>query len=99
MFDAPPLDSMTLGQKIGRIFYLSLTLLVICILAAMTFASLLFVLEQGGLKSSDVPRFLTGLGIVLTGFSVNAICVAVLLKIRTLDSKLNLPSKSSRFYP
>jgi hypothetical protein len=46
LFDPPPLASMTLGQKIARILGVSLTLLVICILSTILFATGILMIEQ-----------------------------------------------------
>ena len=61
----------------------------------MTIASILFVFEQGGFKSSTTHELLTGLGIVFTGLFVNVICIVVVLEVREIDSKLNLHHKPS----
>jgi hypothetical protein len=86
---------MTLGQKIGRIFCVSLTLVLISVLAAMTVACILFVLEHGVRISNTIPEFLSGLGIILAGLIVNVICVGLLFQIRMIDSKINLHHKSA----
>jgi hypothetical protein len=89
-FNPPPLASMTFRQKLGRVFCIFLTLLVVCIVAALTLAALIFVVQQSYFKIATVPELLTGLVIIVASFLINAICVAVLIEIRKLDSKIAL---------
>jgi hypothetical protein len=78
---------MTFGQKIGRILSVTFALLVVCVLAAFTIASLLFLRGQGWFDSDTLSHFRTDAGIILAGFLVNLICVRVLLEIRKADLK------------
>jgi len=95
LFDPPLRDSMSFGQKLGRIFRFSLILVIICILVALVLASAIFVVQECKLVVNSVPEMLTGIAIVLASLIVNALCVRVLLEIRKLDSKVVSPSQSS----
>jgi len=90
LFDPPPLSSMTLAQKAGRIFLFCATLVVGSILVAMLGAVGLFVMEKGR-EMDSMPEFLNGLGIIVVGIVVNAICVFVLLHFKKADTKLVPP--------
>jgi len=91
LFNPPPRDSMSLTQKIGRIFLVALTLTISCILAAMLEAVIIFVIQRGHAMLSSIPELLSGLEIILAGICVNAVCVAILLQIRKADRKLIPP--------
>jgi len=91
LFEPPPLASMSLGQKIGRIFNVCLALLVICILTAITAAAFIFGVQQTCLIMGKASESLLGLEIIALGLSVNAICFYAVLRVRKLDLKLNLP--------
>lgn len=88
LFTPPPLDSMTRSQKVGRIFLITITLVVNSILFAMVGASLIFLLERGTAMLNSVPALMEGLVIILTSIFVNALCVSVLLQIKKADRKL-----------
>ena len=79
-------------QKTGRVFLLSITLVVASILSAMVGALALFIVEQGR-ELGNMPEFYSGLFIVLTGLAVNFGCVFILLQIKKADTKLVPPKK------
>ena len=91
MFNPPPLESMTLTQRAGRVFLLTLAMVVASILFAMAGAVGLYVMERGR-ELRDTPQFYHGLVIVLVGIAVNAACVFVLLQVKKLDSRLLPPA-------
>ena len=95
LFNPPPLASMNLRQKVGRILFISLTLITVCILAAIALAAVIFVVEQSSLKISATPEWPIGLAIVFTSICVNTLCVIALLEIKKLDSKFNLPPQAA----
>jgi Kef-type K+ transport system membrane component KefB len=88
MFDPPPLQSMNRTQKVGRIFLVTITILVTCILTAMGAAVVLYLFERGRQMLGSVPELAAGLEIILAGAAVNAICVIMLFEIRKIDRKL-----------
>jgi hypothetical protein len=92
LFDPPPLKSMTLSQKAGRIFLLTFTLLVGSVLFAMVGAVGLFIMERGR-ELRDTPQFYHGLLIIFVGMAVNAGCIFILLQIKKADTKLVPPKK------
>lgn len=88
LFNPPPLVLMNRSQKIGRVFLVTLTLVISCTLTAMLGALGIFVIERGRVMLASIPDLLSGLEIIFASISVNAICVAVLLQIRRADRKL-----------
>ncbi len=92
LFNPPPLASMSVMQKTGRVLVLSGTLVVASILAAMLGALTLFLVERGR-ELGERPNFYSGLGILLAGLAVNFGCVFVLLQIKKADTHLVPPPK------
>jgi hypothetical protein len=92
LFNPPPLASMNLAQKAGRVLLLTASLVVGSILFAMIGAVGLFLMERGR-ELRDSPQFYNGAFIVLTGIAVNVSCVFVLLQIKKADTKLVPPKK------
>ena len=90
LFNPPALGSMSSMQKIGRIFLVTITLVVSCILLAMLGALGIFIVERGHAMISNTPELISDLGIIFVSVSVNALCVMVLLQIRKADHKLML---------
>jgi hypothetical protein len=92
LFDPPPLASMNMAQKTGRVLLLSFTLLIASVIFAMLGALGLFIMEKGR-ELGDAPEFYQGALIVLSGIAVNVACVFVLLQIKKADTKLVPPKK------
>jgi hypothetical protein len=92
LFDPPPLESMTVPQKAGRVIFLTCTLVIASVLVAMLGALGIFVLERGR-EMRSTPELMDGLGIILLGVSVNACCVFILVQIKRADNKLVPPKK------
>jgi len=92
LFNPPPLKSMTLYQKTGRILFFTFALVVGSILFAMVGTLGLYLTERGW-ELHDTPGFYHGLLIVLVGLGVNVGCVFVLLQIKKADHKLLPPEK------
>jgi uncharacterized membrane protein YidH (DUF202 family) len=90
LFDPPPLQSMSVNQKTGRVFLLSATLVIGSVLVAMIGAVGLFLVEKGR-ELGDMPELLDGLGIIVIGVIVNAVCVLMLVEIKRTDHKLIPP--------
>jgi hypothetical protein len=91
LFDPPPLATMSRAQKIGRIFLVTTTLVISCILTAMLVTLGIFVIERARDLLGSIPKLLDDLGIILVSMIVNAICVIVLLEIKKADGKLIPP--------
>ena len=92
LFNPPPLSSMNLAQKTGRILLFTAALVIASILFAMVGAVGLYIMECGR-ELRDVPEFYHGLMIVTVGVGVNIGCVFVLLQIKKADTKLLPPEK------
>jgi hypothetical protein len=89
LFNPPPLSSLSLPQKFGRIVGVSFTLFALCILAALALASGIFIIDRAYTNLSTSTELLKGLEIVVTGLGVNVVCVAVLLEVRKADLRLH----------
>jgi hypothetical protein len=92
LFNPPPLKSMNLAQKAGRVLLFTAALVIASIVFAMVGAVGLYIAERGR-ELRDVPEFYHGLLIVLVGIGVNVGCVFVLLQIKKADTKLMPPSE------
>jgi hypothetical protein len=90
LFNPPPLDSMNLPQKAGRVLLFAATLVIASIFFAMVGALGLYVMERGRAIGS-APEFYQGFWILLLGIGVNIGCVFVLLQIKKADTKLMPP--------
>ena len=95
LFNPPPLGSMNVTQKTGRVLLFSGTLVIASIVFAMVGAVGLYLLERGR-ELRDVPQFYHGLLIVLIGIAVNVACVFVLLQIKKADTKLVPPPEKKQ---
>ena len=82
---------MTAAQKIGRVLTLAATLVIGSIVVAMIGAVGLFIMEKGR-EFSNTSEFLDGLGILITGVVVNALCILILIQIRRTDHKVIPPT-------
>ena len=94
LFNPPPLESMTLTQKVGRVFLVALTLVVICILSAMLGALGIFLVQKAHGMLAGTPELLDDIAIIFASMVVNTICVIVLLEIRKADRKLVPPPET-----
>ncbi len=92
LFNPPPLGSMTVVQKSGRILLFTGALVIASILFAMAGAVGLYIMERGR-ELRDTPEFYHGLMIVLVGIVVNAGCVFVLLQLKKTDIRLVPPAE------
>ena len=99
LFNAPPRAAMNRRQKVGRVLFVSGTLVVLCILSAMAFAVGIFVVERIGRAVDRIPDLWSTAAIIIVGLAVNALCVYVLFLVKRLDRNLMLgpgePSTSS----
>ena len=98
LFDPPPLVSMTLAQKAGRVLLLSGTLVVGSVLVAMIGALGLYLMEKGR-ELGNTPEFFQGVAIIVTGIVVNTICVLVLIQFKNADHKLIPPTRPKPVVP
>ncbi len=93
LFDSPPLDTLTQVQKVGRVFLVTVSLVVVCILTAMLLALGIFLIERSHLiftalmedNFSVVARMT---GILALSVGVNVFCVFILFQVRRLDRNL-----------
>jgi len=72
---------MGIVRKVARTFYVSLTILVVCLLTALALASGIYFFEQAHAALSAIPHLAAGLEIVLLGLLVNCFCVVVLSQV------------------
>jgi hypothetical protein len=91
LFDPPPLAKMSRRQKIGRVFLLTGTLVVVCLITAMLGAVGIFIMQQGRDMASSMRDLLHDVGIIFVCMIINAFCVIVLLEIKKADHKLIQP--------
>jgi hypothetical protein len=95
LFNAPPRASMTLLQKVGRIFLVTLSLFTFSVFSGLVLALALFLFERiASGKIGDYPMAKV-LAILLDSVLVNVVCVFILLQIKRLDETLIPPADSA----
>jgi threonine/homoserine/homoserine lactone efflux protein len=92
LVNPPPLSTLNFLQKVGRVLLFTSTLVVGSILAAMIGALVLYLVERGA-EMGRAPEFWNGIGIILAGIGVNAVCLFALIQIKRADTKLMRPPK------
>jgi uncharacterized membrane protein YidH (DUF202 family) len=90
LFNAPPRDTMTVRQKVGRSLLVASTLVVLCILAAMALAVGIFMVERMSRALDKIPDLWSTAAILFVGVAVNALCVFLLFRVKKLDRDLML---------
>jgi hypothetical protein len=96
LFNAPPRASMTLLQKVGRVFLVTLSLFTFSVFSGLVIALGLFLvqrIESGQVGDYPMARMLA---ILLDSLLVNVICVFILLQIKRLDETLIPPPDSPK---
>jgi ABC-type anion transport system duplicated permease subunit len=88
LFNPPPRDSLTIVQKIGRVFLVLATLVTICIISALLISLGLLVLQRSREALLGVPQLLNILVILAVSAVVNIVCIRTLFEIRRLDRLL-----------
>lgn len=90
LFNPPPLESLTVGQKIGRIFLITVSLTILCIFTAVMLALILYTIHAVPILWSDSKSigFKHLLAIISASAMVNTLCVLALLQIKKLDRAL-----------
>ena len=94
LFNPPPRAEMTRVQKIGRVFLLTGTLVIVCLITAMLGAVGIFLVQQGHDMATSMRDLLHDIGIIFVCMLINAFCVIVLLEIKKADHKLIQPPES-----
>jgi hypothetical protein len=80
LFNPPPLAAMNQGQKMARIFLVALTLVLLCIVAAV-FAASVLVLAGRAQEMMSEPTALAGTEILFVGALGSALCWRTLLMV------------------
>jgi hypothetical protein len=88
LFDPPPLETMNWAQKVARVFVVTVTLLLSCVLLSMLSSLIIFIVQRGWQMLHGGSHLLAGLVIILAGISVNVVCVMILVEISRADAKL-----------
>jgi hypothetical protein len=88
LFNAPPRESMTRRQKVGRMLLVSGTLVILCILGAMVGAVGIFVLQRLSRALSQNSDLWNTAAVIIVGVGVNALCVFILFQVKKFDRRL-----------
>jgi hypothetical protein len=91
LFNAPPRASLTVAQKIGRIFLVTGALVTFSIIVALLAAVTLFLVQRVEFHRPDGYPLAKILAVLLDSLLVNVVCVFVLLQIKRLDETLIPP--------
>jgi hypothetical protein len=104
LFNPPLRDSMSLGQKAGRVLLVTVTLVTLSVIVALVLALVLFSIDSGGKVLASVPNFANAAKILLSSIAVNVISIMLLFQVRRFDHRLmgtgpfgiNSPSAETR---
>jgi hypothetical protein len=93
LFNPPLRDSLTIRQKIGRVLFMTMTLVTLSIIVALVLTLLLFGYESGGKLLDNTPHLASALKILGISVVVNAVCIKVLFQLKRLDERLMASGK------
>ena len=79
---------MNWRQKVGKVFLVTISLFVTCVLMAMLCALVIYIIQRGWRMLHDGSEFMAGLIIIVAGVSVNVVCVMILLEMSKTDGRL-----------
>ena len=85
----PPLrESLSLAQKGWRVFLVTVTLVTLCIIAALFVSLGFFAWQRSREFFEGAPQVQNDIVILLTSVLVNVACIFTLLQVKKLDRKV-----------
>ena len=93
LFNPPLRDSLSIGQKVGRVLLITMTLVTLSIIVALVLALLLFGYDSGRDLAAHTPHLTGALKILAVSLVVNTICIKVLFQLKRLDERLMASGK------
>jgi flagellar biosynthesis protein FliQ len=99
LFNPPLRDSLTLGQKLGRVMLVTATLVTLSIIVALVLALLCYAYEFGSNTLARVPHLMEAVEILVCSIAVNFVSVLVLLQMKRIDQRLVPPVRPIKVPP
>jgi ABC-type anion transport system duplicated permease subunit len=88
LVNPPPRDSLTLSQKAGRVLLVTVTLVTLCVIAALLMSLGFFAWQRSREVLLGIPQLVNVLKILAASIVVNVVCVTMLFQIKKVDRKL-----------
>jgi hypothetical protein len=88
LINPPPRGMLSLLQKAGRVFLVTITLITLCVIGALAVSLGFFAWQRSRDVLMGIPQLVNVLKILTASIVVNAVCVTMLFKIKKLDRKL-----------
>jgi hypothetical protein len=88
LVNPPPRASLTLSQKAGRVLLVTVTLVTLCVIAALLLSLGFFAWQRSREVLMGIPQMVNVLKILTASIVVNVVCVTMLFQIKKVDRKL-----------
>jgi hypothetical protein len=88
LINPPPRASLNLPQKGWRVILVTVTLVTLCVIAALVMSLGFFAWQRSREFLAGAPQFRNGLTILIASVLVNVACIVTLFQIKKLDRKL-----------
>lgn len=88
LVNPPPRDSLSLLQKAGRMLLVTVTLVTLCVIAALLLSLVFFAWQRSREVLLGIPQLVNVLKILAASVVVNVVCVTMLFQIKRLDRRL-----------
>jgi hypothetical protein len=88
LINPPPRNTLTLVQKGARVLLVTITLVTLCIIAALVVSLAFFVGQRSRDVLRGVPQLMNVLMILSASIIINTACVVALFQIKRIDRKL-----------
>jgi ABC-type anion transport system duplicated permease subunit len=99
LFNPPLRDSLSIGQKMGRVILVTATLVTLSIIVALALALVCFAYEYGSNTLARVPHLARAVEILTCSIAVNFVSVMVLLQVKRVDQRLVPPVQPLKATP
>jgi hypothetical protein len=99
LINPPPRETLSVVQKIWRVLLVTVTIVTLCIIAALAGALLCVAWQRSREFFEGAPEVRSDLAILLASALVNVACVFTLLQIKKLDRKLIPPPRDPAVAP
>ncbi len=91
LINPPPRESLSLLQKSARVVLVTITIVTLCVIAALALSLACFAWQRSRDFLAGVPQLRNAVIILATSLVVNVACVCTLLQLKRLDRKLVPP--------
>jgi ABC-type anion transport system duplicated permease subunit len=88
LINPPPRNTLSLVQKGARVLLVTITLVTLCIIAALVVSLAFFVWQRSRDVLRGIPQLMNVLMILSASIIINVACVYALFQIKRIDRKL-----------